>query len=231
MKLLNGDCVDIVSTLPSMSVDAIITDIPYGTTKNKWDTIIPFSDLWKIVKHVLKPDGIFITTSSQPFSSALIMSNLKFFKYELIWDKGRGSGSLNAKIRPMKHHENILIFGKGVYNPQMTKGKMQKKASGGNTTNYNKSNTIRYENDIYYPTSILSFLACHNMTGKIHPAQKPVELYEYLVKTYSNENDLVLDICMGIGTTGMACKKQNRRFIGIEKEKKYFDLAVEKLSE
>jgi site-specific DNA-methyltransferase (adenine-specific) len=233
VQLILGDCLEILPTLPDKSVEAIITDLPYGTTACKWDEIIPFEPMWVQVKRLLKPRGVFVTTASQPFTSKLVMSNLEWFKYEWIWDKKRGSGSMLAKVRPLKFHENILIFSDNGqnYNPQMTKGAMQSKASGGKTDLYREIPIVRETNNDYYPRTILSFFACHNMTGKEHPTQKPVALYEYLIRTYTNEDDTVLDFCAGSGTTGVAAIKTGRNAILIDKEPKYFEIMQRRIEE
>lgn len=228
--LLLGDCTELVFTLPPQSVDAIITDIPYGTTACKWDTIIPFDILWKMVKHVLKPKGAFVTTASQPFTSALVMSNPKWFKYNLIYKKNKSTGFFDAKRRPLNNYEDIPVFCESAttYNPQMTRaGKIYKRGF----VKRKKSDCYGEEKDFVqlesgqrYPTRIIDINNA-NTNGIIHPTQKPVALYEYLVKTYTNEGDTVLDFCMGSGTTGVACKNTGRQFIGIEKEKSYFEIA------
>ncbi len=238
-----GDCLLEMSHIASASVQAIVTDLPYGTTSCKWDVIIPFEPMWKEAKRVLKPNGSFITTSSQPFSSLLVSSNIKMFKYEWIWDKKNPSGSLYAKYAPMKQHENILVFGKGKikYNPQFElidekdlryrkNGRGFKQSKQGYDGVYGDIKVIyREETGKRYPKSIISINRMNG--GKLHPTQKPLSLYKYLVETYTDENDVVLDIAMGSGTTGLACRETNRDFIGIEKEKKYFDIAVKELSE
>lgn len=222
-------------------VDAIITDIPYGTTACKWDVVIPFDIMWEKIKGSLKPKGAFVTTASQPFTSALVMSNPKWFKYELIWDKMRGVGMSTSKIMPMKQHENIVVFGDGkiLYNPQKTKRdkildstnwKFKKiHSENGNFSSEGKPGRIYIDK---FPVSILSYhkdnAEC-NGTKRVHPTQKPIVLMEYLIKTYTNEGDTVLDFCMGSGSTGVAAKQLNRRFIGIEKEQKYYDLAVNRI--
>ena len=204
-----------------------------GTTNCKWDSVIPFEPMWEQLNRIIKPNGAIALFGSQPFTSALVMSNPKMFKYEWVWDKDRSCGSMLAKIRPLKYHESILIFSqkKEVYNPQMTKGKMQKKASGGKSDNYGNVPIVRYDSDTYYPRSIQTFKACHNMTGKIHPTQKPVALMEYLIKTYTIEGETVLDFTMGSGSTAIACLNTNRNFIGIEKDDKYFEIAEKRIKE
>ena len=228
-----GDCLEVMKLIPDESIDAIITDPPYGTTACKWDSVIPFDLMWEQLNRIIKPNGAIVLFGSEPFSSALRMSNIKNFKYDWIWDKQRPSGSMLAKKRPMKYHEIASVFYKeqSIYNPQMTKGKMINKASGGSSDNYGKPIPIvRYKSDEYYPRSIQAFKACHNMTGKVHPTQKPVALMEYLIKTYTNENETVLDFTMGSGTTGVAAKNLNRKFIGIEQDANYFDIATDRIS-
>ncbi len=232
-EILLGDCLELMKDIPNGSIDMILADLPYGTTACKWDTIIPFEPLWEQYERVIKDNGAIVLTASQPFTTSLINSNSKLFRYCLVWDKQRPSGSMLAKKRPLKYHEDIVIFYKKqpAYNPQMTKGKKQKKASGGNSENYGSIPIIRYDSDTYYPRSILEFKGCHNMTGKIHPTQKPVELFEYLIKTYTNEGDLVLDNTAGSGTTAIACLNTNRQFIVMEKEQKYYDIILKRVAD
>ena len=236
--LHNGDCLQVMPTIPSGSIDAIITDLPYGTTACKWDTIIPFEPMWKEVKRVLKPNGAFITTASQPFTSALIMSNLDYFKYELIWDKNYCGSPGLAKYRPMPTHENIEVFGKGrmTYNPQMQKGKPYtdiRKNAGEKSSSPNehklgyKIHQPVFNQGTRYPKSII-FEQRYNRKGQ-HPTQKPVALYEYLIKTYTNEGETVLDIAMGSGTTIEAAERTWRNSIGIEKDEGIFQTAVLRL--
>ena len=226
-KLYNGDCLEVMDALieEGIRVDMILTDPPYGTTNCKWDSIIPFDEMWKRLNKLIKPNGAIVLFGSQPFTTDLINSNRKNFKYTLVWDKQRSCGSMLAKKRPLKYHEDIIVFYKKqpVYNPQMREGKMQAKASGGYSDNYGNINIVRYKNNLYYPRSILEFKACHNMQGKVHPTQKPVDLLEYLIKTYTNEGDLVLDSTMGSGSTGDAALNVNRRFIGTESDENYLN--------
>ena len=234
-RLYNGDCLEIMDRLidVGLKVDCILTDPPYGTTACKWDTVIPYDKMWERLNKLIKSNGAIVLFGSQPFTTDLINSNRKNFKYTLVWDKQRSCGSMLAKKRPLKYHEDIIVFYKKqpVYNPQMREGKMQSKASGGYSDNYGNINTIRYKNNLYYPRSILDFKACHNMQGKVHPTQKPVDLLEYLIKTYTNENETVLDFTMGSGSTGVACMNTNRKFIGIELDKNYFDIASKRIEE
>jgi site-specific DNA-methyltransferase (adenine-specific) len=229
--LHNGDCLQILPSIPSGSIDAIITDLPYGTTACKWDTVIEFAPMWEQVKRVLKPKGAFITTASQPFTSALIMSNPSMFKYAWVWEKVTGSGLL-AKYRPVINHEDIPVFSNGSHNyyPILTKRerpitqKMRKKSEAYKYQNYGDERVYTHVN----PKSIITFQN-RNGGGKIHPTQKPVALYEYLIKTYTNEGETVLDIAMGSGTTIEAAERTGRNSIGIEKDEVIFQSAVLRL--
>jgi site-specific DNA-methyltransferase (adenine-specific) len=252
-KLINGDCLIEMSKLDSNSVNLILADLPYGTTKCKWDTIIPFTPLWEQYKRILKPNGAVVLTAGQPFTSVLISSNLEWFKYNWIWKKNKTTGFLLANYRPMKQTEDIVVFspagaaaasritGNMVYNPQnlivkkvvkknseVRLGKMlnQKHHLGpNNKLIHNSEYSQEYTN---YPVEILEF-KIENDTE--HPTQKPVPLMEYLIKTYSNEGDLVLDNVMGSGTTGIACINTNRKFIGMEMDLKYFEMAKKRIEE
>lgn len=237
MTLYNGDCLKIMPQLPAQIVNAIITDLPYGTTACKWDSVIPFAPMWEAVKHVLKPRGAFVTTASQPFTSALIMSNVEWFKEEVIWDKKIPSGMSYARFMHMRQHENVSIFCNGVmtYNPQVT-NRDEPIKSGGNK--YSKTAPIsgRLDNDWFektyltkQPTTIIKFDKIRR--GSLHPTQKPVALYEYLIKTYTNAGDTVLDMTMGSGTTGVACANTGREFIGIEQDADYFAIAEKRIAE
>jgi site-specific DNA-methyltransferase (adenine-specific) len=231
-----GDCLQILPQL-DITVDAIITDLPYGTTACKWDVVIPFELMWQQVKRLLKPRGAFVTTASQPFTSMLIMSNLKWFKYELIWDKTFGRQPQLANIQPMKRHENLLVFGDGkiTYNPQKQQLEKPYKSSGAGNNAGTKNNhklglkKVAKEYTAKTPDSVLIYKPNSN-SGISHPTQKPVALYQYLIRTYTNPGDTVLDFCFGSGTTGVACQNEGRRFIGIEQDEEYCKIAVERLS-
>ena len=229
-----GDCLELMRDIPDKSVDMILCDLPYGTTACKWDVIIPFEPLWGQYERIIKDNGAIVLTASQPFTSALVMSNIKWFKYEWVWDKITGRGHLVAKYRPMAQHENILVFGNGKvkYNPQMVlmdkpqKGKSVEASRttimGGKTTK--ESETIIRTHK--YPKTIIT----QGVDGKyLHPTQKPVALFEYLIKTYTNEGDLVLDNCIGSGTTAIACINTKRNWIGIEKDEEYCKIARERI--
>jgi len=240
IELIQGDCLEKMKDIPDGSIDMILCDLPYGTTACKWDTIIPFEPLWEQYKRIIKDNGAIVLTASQPLTSALVMSNIKMFKYEWIWEKSIGANPLLCKKQPMKYHENILVFanGKTIYNPQMTKGKMRDKRPKmfGNKKDENWGGAMREIkgieniNDDYYPRSY-QYFSNANQKDKLHPTQKPVALFEYLIKTYTNEGDLVLDNCAGSGTTGVACKKTGRNFIGIEISEKYCEIARKRLQQ
>ena len=222
-----GDCLEVMKQIPDKSVDAIICDLPYGTTACKWDSVIPFEPLWAQYKRIIKDNGAVVLFASQPFTSALVMSNAKWFKYQWVWEKSMFANQMLAKVQPLKIHEDIVVFAneKAIYNPQglieinkVTKqgSKITDNTGGGiRKTSYLQTHTN-------YPRSILKF----GSEGKtVHPTQKPVDLLKYLVKTYTNEGDTILDNCMGSGTTGVACKSLNRNFIGIEQDPSYFEIA------
>ena len=234
INLYQGDCLEIMKEIKDKSIDMILCDLPYGTTKCKWDVVIPFDKLWEQYNRIIKDNGAILLFGSEPFSSKLRISNLRMYKYDWIWKKTKAQGFLNSKKMPLKDYENICVFYKRlpVYNPQ---GIIY-----GNFQNDRKSKYIKGE-DIYgkekefgishmsnFPKQIIEF---SNPSGKgqLHPTQKPVELLEYLIKTYTNENDLVLDNCMGSGSTGVACKNLNRNFIGIELDENYFNIAKERI--
>jgi site-specific DNA-methyltransferase (adenine-specific) len=221
-----GDCLKLMKDIPDQSVDMILCDLPYGTTQNKWDSVIPFEPLWAHYKRICK--GAIVLTATQPFTSALVVSNSRDFRYEMVWEKSSVTGHLNAHRRPMRTHEDILVFSDSAppYYPQGLKiyGKIQKR--GNNGTNFNKSGTENHQEFTNYPRSIIRIA---NDSKPIHPTQKPVALMEYLICTYTNEGETVMDNCMGSGTTGVACANTNRRFIGIEKDDEYFAIAEQRI--
>ena len=241
---VNADCFDVFPYIEDKSIDAIICDLPYGTTACKWDSVIPFEPLWKCYERIIKDNGAIVLFSSQPFTTDLINSNRNIFKYEIIWDKIGGSNFQLAKVQPLKRHENILVFGKMkvVYNPQMKlRGKPKDYSNSSydalkngmhfNSNDFESAKKIRTEK---YPDTIIEISGqskeCNNV-NRVHSTQKPVELMEYLIKTYTNEGDTVLDNTMGSGTTILAAIKNNRIGIGIEKEKQYYDVAVRRALE
>ena len=227
-----------MKTFPDNSIDLILTDLPYGITKNKWDSVIPFDEMWETYWRVLKPTGIIALTASQPFTSSLIMSQVEYFKHEWIWIKNRGSNFANTVREPMKEHESVLIFSKGkwVYNKQM----QERTGGGASRAKYKFNLNSKSENyrefegrikekapDLRVPSSWQKF----NVEVGLHPTQKPTKLFEYIIKTYTNEGDIVLDSCAGSGTTGVACKNLSRDYVLIEKEKKYYDVILDRLEE
>jgi site-specific DNA-methyltransferase (adenine-specific) len=226
--VLHGDCLELMKDIPAGSVDMILCDLPYGTTACKWDVIIPFNKLWEQYERVIKPNGAIVLTASQPFTSALVMSNIKMFKYEWIWKKTRPSGSLDCNRKPLKDHENMLVFYKslGTYNPQMTSTKRvvekERVVDKGEVTYCGKTKRQFDNKGLAYPRSVKELSNPNN--NSIHPTQKPVELMEYLINTYTKEGEMILDNCAGSGTTGIACINTNRNYILIEKEQKYFDI-------
>ena len=228
-KIYNEDCLEGMKRIPDGSVDMILCDLPYGTTACKWDTIIPFEPLWEQYERVIKDNGAIVLTASQPFTSALVMSNPDIFRYEWIWEKEQGVNFLLAKKQPMKVHENILVFSRKqtTYKPQMTYGKpyVSGKGDSGEVTGRVVKKQTK-NNGTRYPRSVQRI----NRETGIHPTQKPVALFEYLIKTYTNEGETVLDNCMGSGTTAIACLNTNRNFIGFELDKGYFDIANERIN-
>jgi DNA modification methylase len=235
-----GDCLELMKNIEPVSVDAIITDPPYGTTACKWDSVIDLGLMWDQLNRIIKPNGAIVLFGSEPFSSALRMSNIKNYKYDWIWEKSRASNFATAKHNPMKYHENISVFykNKPPYNPQMVLGKSYKtrhntkRRDGGifGNANLHSSKENKQETRSFrYPSSVVKFGSMRQQDS-IHPTQKPIDLIEYLIKTYTNEGELVLDFTMGSGTTGVACKNLNRNFIGIEKDENYFEIATNRIN-
>ena len=234
-KIYNEDCLQGMKRIPDKSVDMILADLPYGTTACKWDTIIPFEPLWEQYERVIKDNGAVVLTASQPFSSALVMSNPKLFRYEWVWDKKNPTNFAMAKKQPLKYHETILVFAKKQteYYPIKWRGKPNHKQ--GLLKNDQQSEVygkIKRTKDnlsgMKYPRSIIE-ISKHSSQGGLHPTQKPVALFEYLVKTYTNEGDVVLDNCMGSGTTAIAAINTNRNFIGFEMDENYHKLSNERI--
>ena len=229
--LMKGDCLERMKEIESGSVDLILTDPPYGTTACKWDSVIPLDKMWEQLKRIIKPNGAIVLFGSQPFTSVLVHSNLKMYRHQWIWNKNNSAGFATAKIRPFAVCEDVLVFGvnKVKYYPQMTKGKLRKKGGYSSSDNYNIKPSVSY-NDEYYPKNLLDYSNA-SQVGKLHPTQKPVALMEYLIKTYTNENETVLDFTFGSGTTGVACMNTNRKFIGIEMDDHYFDIGSKRILE
>jgi site-specific DNA-methyltransferase (adenine-specific) len=227
-RLFKGDCLEVMGRFAAKSTRLICVDLPYGTTQNKWDAVIPFDKMWSAFDRILKDDGIVVLTAAQPFTSKLVMSNLDNFKYEIIWEKTIGSGQLNIKRQPLRVHESVLVFYKepGTYNEQKTVGEPYKitrklKANG---EGYGKQTDSSKENDGFRHAKSVIKISNPRIKGG-HPTQKPLELMEYIIKTFSNENDVVLDCCMGSGTTGVAAVNLKRKFVGIELDETYFNSA------
>lgn len=233
-KLYQGDCLEIMDKLieEGVKVDCIITDPPFGTTQNKWDSIIPLNEMWNRLNRLIKPNTPIILFAQTPFDKVLGNSNLKALRYEWIWRKNKATGHLNSKKMPLKEHENILVFYKKMptYNPQgLIKKEIPTIRKGRyNGSNYGDSAKDAVQEYWNYPKSILNF---NSVSKTIHPTQKPVPLLEYLIKTYTNEDDLVLDFTMGSGSTGVACMNTNRKFIGIELDENYFNIAKNRIEE
>lgn len=233
VRVFNGDCLEVMKIIPDASIDMILCDLPYGTTQCKWDVIIPFDKLWEQYERIIKSNGAIVLTASQPFTSSLVMSNINNFKYEAIWEKPNPSNFTFAKKGIMKFHESILIFYKNVptYNPQMwvgekNHGSVQGKRKIDNESGANLKIVPKNTSNIKYPKSVIKI----NREMGLHPTQKPVPLFEWLIKTYTNEGETVLDNCAGSGTTGIASINTNRNCILIEKEKKYFDIINERIA-
>jgi len=235
-NLYHGDCLEIMPKINSKTIDLIFSDLPYGTTQAKWDSIIPFNELWDQYKRIIKPNGAIVLFGAEPFSSYLRLSNINWYKYDWVWDKVKGTGFLNAKKQPMRNHELISVFYQKqcTYNPQKTTGHKNKISFRGahlQTDVYGKMNgNYRYESTERYPRSIQVF-STDTQNSSLHPTQKPVALLEYIIKTYTNKGDIVLDNCMGSGSAGVACLNTNRFFIGIEKEENYFKVANNRILE
>jgi site-specific DNA-methyltransferase (adenine-specific) len=236
MILLHGDCLDLLSTLEAGSVDAIIADLPYGTTQNRWDAVIPFDAMWKAFDRVCKPNAAIVLTAQSIFTAALISSNSKSYRYSLVWEKSKAGGFLNARRMPLQSHEDIAVFYQSLptYNPQMEPGKPYTKRAksdgdGGNYGKFQRAGTVNVNEGMRFPRSVIRIP--NDNHGSLHPTQKPVALMEYLIRTYTNEGETVLDPTMGSGTTGVACVNTGRRFIGIERDAGYFDIAQRRIAE
>lgn len=233
INLMQGDCLELMKTIPDGSVDMVLTDPPYGTTACKWDSVIPFEPMWAELKRIIKPNGAIVMTASQPFTTMLISSNMKMFRYCWVWEKTMASNFALAKKQPFKKHEDICVFyqKQPTYNPQMEQGKpyldKERPRSMGVTGDALPSKKAITNTGTRYPSSVQRFSNGNNRN--FHPTQKPVALLEYLIKTYTQENETVLDFTMGSGSTGVAAKNLNRRFIGIELDENYFNIAKERI--
>lgn len=239
MKLINGDCLQVMEEIPENSVDMILTDLPYGTTACSWDAVIPFEPLWNQYNRIIKDGGVVALFGQEPFSSRLRISNIKNYKYDWVWEKTMAVGFLNANRKPLRAYECISIFSnKGIttYNPQFTYGHKPYKniyknnAKDGVYRKYIKAGlTNKSEDGRRYPRNVIKFSNPNNHS--LHPTQKPVPLLEYLIKTYTNKGETVLDSCMGSGSTGVACVNTGRDFIGIELDQNYYEIAVKRIRE
>jgi len=236
IKLMQGDCLEKMKEIPDGSVDMVLADPPYGTIACKWDSIIPLEPMWEQLKRIIKPNGAIVMTASQPFTTKLIASNMKMFKYCWVWDKKQSTGFLNAKKQPLRVVEDICVFYKKqvTYNPLMeVRGRPRNKdgyGKKGGSDNYGTYEQTKAFNNEYYPTNLLA-ISNASQKGKVHPTQKPVALMEYLIKTYTHENETVLDFAAGSFTTGVACVNLNRKFIGIELDSGYFDIGSNRIKE
>jgi site-specific DNA-methyltransferase (adenine-specific) len=240
-EILLGDCLELMKDIPNGIIDMILCDLPYGTTQCKWDSIIPLDKLWEQYERVIKPNGAIVLTAAQPFTSALVMSNTKLFKYDWVWKKPKGTGHLNAKKQPMRDKEDVLVFYKNqcTYNPQWTWGEPYTNLKSGKTPKPSTAevtgkymNGAEYRNGSdgrRYPKQVQEFGVVES--GTLHPTEKPVDLFRYFIRTYTNEGDLVLDNTAGSGTTAIACLVENRQFIVMEKEQKYYDIILKRVED
>ena len=236
-KLYNGDCLEVMKDIKDKSIDSIICDLPYGTTACKWDIIIPFDKLWEQYNRIIKDNGAIILTATQPFTSKLVLSNIKGFKHEWIWQKEQGVGFQIVKYKPLQEHESVLVFtanGERVnYYPIKEKIEKVKKIKRNGNNGNSETSPLKYSDNrvsIYtekYPTSIKKF----KRDKGLHPTQKPVALLEYLIKTYTKENEVILDNCMGSGSTGIACVNTNRKFIVIDLDVNYYNISKQRIDE
>ena len=232
IQLHLGDCLGILPTIEAESVNMVLADPPYGTTACKWDSIIPLEPMWEQLKRAIKPNGTIVMTASQPFTTTLISSNMKMFKYCLVWNKKLAGNGILAKKQPLKIHEDITVFGGNIYYPQKRKG--QARWKGGikdKHGTFSNAESPKVWNDEYYPVSVIEVSGASMRIERTHPTQKPVALMEYLIKTYTNDGETVLDFTMGSGTTGVACVRTGRNFIGIEKEPKYYEIAEKRIQD
>ena len=236
-KIINGECIYEMSKILDGTIDMILCDLPYGTTQCKWDTIIPFNDLWEQYVRIIKPNGAIVLTACQPFTSNLVMSKPKLFRYSLVWEKSKSTGYLNSKKMPMRSHEDILVFYKNLptYNPQMSQGTPYDKGKANRPTDVyrEQKGEIHVKNDtgLRYPRSVKYFKTAESEGKVYHPTQKPISLMEWLIKTYTNENDMVLDNCIGSGTTAIAAIRTNRRYIGIELDVNFYNITNQRIEE
>jgi site-specific DNA-methyltransferase (adenine-specific) len=236
-RIICGDTIEEMSKIGDKTIDLILCDLPYGTTQCKWDTVIPFDLLWRQYERIIKDEGAIILTASQPFTSNLVMSNPKLFKYSLVWEKSKSTGYLNSKKMPMRSHEDILVFYKKlpVYNPQMVDGDPYDKGKAVRPTEVyreqKKAVHVKNETGKRFPRSVQYFKTAESEGKVYHPTQKPISLMEWLIKTYSNDGDVVLDNCIGSGTTAIACLRTNRKYIGIDIDEDYIKITNDRIAE
>ena len=236
-RVVLGNCLDHLPKVSAGSVDLVLTDLPYGTTKNKWDSLIPLDPLFEQLWRVLKPNGVIVMTAAQPFTSVVVCHQLSAFRYDWVWQKPKGTGHLNAKLQPLRDKEDILVFakkGKYTYNPQMSSGTPYAGTKGRNitkqSTNYSTFASIASDNHgVRYPKQVIQFNPV-GRNGNKHPTEKPVALFEYLIRAYTNKGDTVLDCCAGVGTTGVAAKKTGRHFILMEQDRQFYNIATKRLA-
>ncbi|WP_205760224.1 DNA-methyltransferase [Aeromonas caviae] len=233
--LFCGDCLEILPSIQSQSVDMVLADPPYGTTQCKWDSVIDLAAMWRELERVCKPNAAIVMTAAQPFTAQLVCSNMGMFRYEIIWEKGNATGFLNAKKQPLRAHESVLVFYRQqpTYNPQMTSGHARKTSKRKTVSSecYGKALSLtEYDSTERYPRSV-QFFSSDKQRGSYHATQKPVALMEWLIRTYSNIGDVVLDFCMGSGTTGVSCLNTERRFIGVEKDVEIYEVALSRINE
>ena len=236
-NLYKGDCLELMKDIDDKSIDMILCDLPYEITNCKWDIIIPFKPLWKQYKRIIKPNGAIVLTASQPFTSLLVNSNIDMFKYSLVWEKTTATGHLNAKRMPMRAHEDVLVFYNNppTYNPQKTTGHKRKVAVADRAKKLSdvygsQVGVTKYDSTERYPRSVIK-TTTDKQKSKLHPTQKPVCLFEYFIKTYTNENEIVLDNCAGSGTTGISSINTNRKYILMEDKQKYCDIIIERIKQ
>ena len=233
-----GDCLELMQYIPDASIDMILCDLPYGTTQNKWDSIIPLDLIWEQYSRIIKERGAIVLTSAEPFTSTLVMSNPKLFRYDIIWEKQKGSDPLNANRKPLRSHENVLVFYKKLptYNPQFTNGEpyMRKGDCSVKSSNFNKAEKVKdrgSKTGQRYPKTVLKFSNEGMNSKNLHPTQKPIKMIEWFIKTYTNENEIVLDNTAGSFTTAIACLETNRKYIVMEKEKEYYNKGIKRILE
>ena len=235
-EILHGDCLEMLKQIPDDSIDMVLCDLPYGTTQCKWDSTIPFEPLWAEYNRVCKKNAPMVFTASQPFTSQLINSNIKNFKYTWVWEKSKATGYLNAKRMPMRAHEDVCVFYRKppVYNPRMRQGDPYNKGKAHRPTEVYGSQTatlVKNDTGLRYPRTVVYFKTAES-EGKVHhPTQKPVELFKYLIETYSNEGDIILDSCIGVGTTALAAIQSGRHYVGIELEEKYVSITNQRIKD